>query len=95
LPRTFTAPDVDGSSRWARSSRGIIKLMELGASRGGREPRAKWQNFPTDLEHFRCYFVAHETHHRWQLAMVCRQLGRRLPSAVASGIWQWMRLARE
>jgi uncharacterized damage-inducible protein DinB len=74
----------------ARSSRGIIKLIELGASRGGRVPRAKWQNFPTDLEHFLCYFVAHEAHHRGQLAMVCRQLGRRLPRTVASGIWQWM-----
>jgi uncharacterized damage-inducible protein DinB len=79
----------------ARSSRGIVRLIELGASRGGRVPRATWQNFPTDLEHFLCYFVAHEAHHRGQLAIVCRQLGRRLPTAVASGIWQWTRLARE
>ena len=79
----------------SRSSRGIVRLIELGASRGGTVPRATWQNFPTDLAHFLSYFVAHEAHHRGQLALVCRQLGRRLPGPVAAGLWQWTRLARE
>jgi len=79
----------------ARSSEGIVALIELGAAHGGRVPRATWQNFPTDLEHFLSYFVAHEAHHRGQLVMVARQLGRRLPPAVANGIWQWIRLSRE
>ncbi|HXY41872.1 MAG TPA: DinB family protein [Vicinamibacteria bacterium] len=79
----------------SRSSRGIADLIRLGASRGGRVPRATWQNFPTDLAHFLSYFVAHEAHHRGQLIMICHQLGRRLPSAVADGVWQWTRLARE
>ena len=38
-----------------RSSTGIVKLMELGAARGGAVPRATWQNFPTDLDHFLNY----------------------------------------
>ncbi|HXK10915.1 MAG TPA: DinB family protein [Vicinamibacteria bacterium] len=78
----------------ARSSRGMIELMELGIAKGGRVPRATWQNFPTDLAHFLGYFAAHEGHHRGQLCMVVRQLGQRLPREVASGIWQWTRLAR-
>lgn len=79
----------------ARSSDGIIKLIELGMARGGKVPRATWQNFPTDLEHFLSYFVAHEGHHRGQLCMVARQLGHRLPKEVASGVWQWTKLSQE
>ena len=79
----------------SRSSKGMIDLIELGIARGGHVPRATWQNFPTDLEHFLTYFAAHEAHHRGQLIMIARQLGHRLPRAVAGGVWQWARFARE
>ena len=79
----------------SRSSEGMIKLIELGITHGGRVPPAVWQNFPTDLEHFLTYFVAHEAHHRGQLIMVARQLGHRLAPSVANGVWQWTRRARE
>ena len=79
----------------SRSSEGMISLIELGIANGGRVPRATWQNFPTDMEHFLSYFAAHEGHHRGQLCMVVRQLGQRLPRSVAGGIWQWTRLSRE
>ena len=79
----------------SRSSDGMIDLIELGMANGGRVPRATWQNFPTDMEHFLSYFVAHEGHHRGQLCMVARQLGQRLPSSVTNGIWQWTRLSRQ
>src|SRR6185369_7602008 len=52
------------------SSRGIVDLIQLGDARGGSVPAAAWQNFPTDLMHFLCYFVAHEAHHRGQLVML-------------------------
>lgn len=79
----------------ARSSKGMIALIELGIANGGRVPRATWQNFPTDLEHFLSYFAAHEGHHRGQLLMAARQLGHRLPRSVAGGVWQWTSFARE
>ena len=78
----------------SRSSTGMIALIDLGVARGGRVPRATWQNFPTDLEHFLTYFAAHEAHHRGQLILVARQLGHRLPRAVAGGVWQWTKFAR-
>ena len=79
----------------SRSSESMVALIELGAARGGAVPRATWQNFPTDLEHFLSYFVAHEAHHRGQLCLIARQLGHRLPRDVAGGVWQWTRFARD
>lgn len=79
----------------SRSSQGIIRLIHLGTASGGKVPRATWQNFPTDLEHFLAYFVAHEAHHRGQLCIVARQLGRRLPKNVAGGVWQWTRFSKQ
>jgi uncharacterized damage-inducible protein DinB len=78
----------------SRSNEGMIDLIELGVANGGRVPRATWQNFPTDLEHFLGYFVAHEGHHRGQLIMAVRQMGQRLPQEVVDGVWQWTRLSR-
>lgn len=79
----------------ARSSKGIIALIELGVARGGAVPPAAWQNFPTDLVHFLSYFVAHEAHHRGQLCMLARQLGHRLPNEITGGLWQWKQRSRE
>jgi uncharacterized damage-inducible protein DinB len=78
----------------ARSSEGMVALIELGRAAHGHVPRATWQNFPTDLFHFVSYFAAHEGHHRGQLLMIARQLGARLPRDVANGVWQWTRLSR-
>ena len=77
------------------SSRGIVDLIRLGVVRGGSVPAAAWQNFPTDLMHFLCYFVAHEAHHRGQLVMLARELGHRLPREVTDGLWQWKQRLRD
>ena len=79
----------------ARSSKGMIALIQLGVARGGSVPAATWQNFPTDLLHFLRYFVAHEAHHRGQLCLLARQLGHRLPTEITSGLWQWKKRAKE
>lgn len=78
----------------ARSSRAIEALIELGLA-SGKVPRATWQNFPPDLQHFLTYFAAHEAHHRGQLILISRQLGHRLPRDVAGGVWQFNRFARQ
>jgi uncharacterized damage-inducible protein DinB len=79
----------------ARSSAGMIEVIQLGIARGGSIPPATWQNFPTDLVHFLTYFVSHEAHHRGQLVMLARQLGHRLPAEVTAGLWQWKKRSRE
>ena len=42
-----------------------------------------------DVGHLLTYFVAHESHHRGQLALLARQFGAPLPAAARSGLWQW------
>lgn len=98
VPKTVDGRSVrpaELSRALAKSSRGMIDLIRLGASRGGSIPPAAWQNFPTDLVHFLSYFVAHEAHHRGQLCMLARQLGHRLPADVINGLWQWKQRSRE
>jgi uncharacterized damage-inducible protein DinB len=81
-----------------RSSRGIQAILELGSAAGGVVPPSRayvWRNLPLDVGHVLAYFVAHEAHHRGQIIMVARQLGRRLPSAVTDGLWQWTTRTKE
>jgi uncharacterized damage-inducible protein DinB len=80
-----------------RSSDGIIQLLALGITHGGRIPASgvAWVNLPVDVVHVLSYFVAHEGHHRGQIVMLARQTGHRLPNEVAAGLWQWSRRAKE
>jgi uncharacterized damage-inducible protein DinB len=80
-----------------RSSHGILELLELGMSQGGRIPASgvAWLNLPLDVVHFLAYFVAHEGHHRGQIVLLARQTGHRLPGEITGGLWQWSKRARE
>jgi len=81
-----------------RSAKGIEALLRLGIDAGGTLPPSRgyvWRNLPLDVGHVLTYFVAHEGHHRGQLVMVARQLGRRLPPAVTNGLWEWSTRVRE
>jgi uncharacterized damage-inducible protein DinB len=80
------------TSALARSSRAMEALLKLGIDAGGRVPPSKgyvWRNLALDVPHVLTYFVAHEAHHRGQIVMLARQLGRRLPNRVMAGLWQW------
>lgn len=81
-----------------RSGTGMARLFELGSERGGELPRTRlytWRNLPLDVAHVLAYFSAHEGHHRGQIVMLARQLGRPLPEEVVGGLWQFARFAKE
>ena len=81
-----------------KSGRGIAAILELGIAADGRVPPSRayvWRNLPLDVGHVLTYFVAHEAHHRGQIIMLARQIGRRLPRAAKDGLWQWSQRTRE
>ncbi len=80
-----------------RSERAMAELLDLALERGGAIPPTKayvWRNLPLDVGHVLAYFVAHEGHHRGQIVMIARQLGRPLPPEAIDGIWQFTRLSK-
>ena len=81
-----------------QSDRGMQALLRLAFSADGVLPPSKgytWRNLPLDVGHVLTYFTGHEAHHRGQIIMAARQLGRRLPPAVVNGVWQWIARAKE
>jgi uncharacterized damage-inducible protein DinB len=80
-----------------RSSRGVVDLLELGISRGGKIPASGvvWLNLPLDVVHFLAYLVAHEGHHRGQIVLLARETGHRLPSEITNGLWLWTKRSKE
>jgi uncharacterized damage-inducible protein DinB len=81
-----------------RSSAGVEALLALGLAAGGHVPSSKryvWRNLPLDVHHILIYLVAHEGHHRGQIVMLARQLGHRLPSDIAGGLWNFTKRSQE
>jgi len=47
------------------------------------------KNFRPDVAGFFGYLIAHDAHHRGQIAMLARQLGHPLPQKAMFGMWEW------
>lgn len=74
-----------------KSASAICKLLEKGlADTAGRVP-----NFKPDVVAFVGYLIAHDAHHRGQMAMLARQVGHPVPSKASYGLWEWGTLAKE
>jgi uncharacterized damage-inducible protein DinB len=79
-----------------RSGRGVARLLTAGLKDGGTlRMNLPWANIPPDVVHFMAYLVAHEAHHRGQIVLVARESGLRLPPAVTSGLWHWVKRHKE
>lgn len=47
------------------------------------------KGFRPDVAGFLGYLIAHDAHHRGQIAMLARQLGYPLPQKITFGMWEW------
>lgn len=47
------------------------------------------KGFRPDAAGFVGYVIAHDAHHRGQIAMLARQLDHPLPQKVTFGMWEW------
>jgi uncharacterized damage-inducible protein DinB len=47
------------------------------------------KGFRPDAAGFLGYLIAHDAHHRGQIAMLARQIGHPLPQKAMFGMWEW------
>jgi uncharacterized damage-inducible protein DinB len=73
------------------SAAAISKLTEKGLA----DPAGKVPNFKPDVVAFVGYLIAHDAHHRGQIAMLARQLGHPIPAKTGFGVWEWGTLSKE
>jgi uncharacterized damage-inducible protein DinB len=71
--------------RALESSRHALSVVISRALEG--DGRVK--SFRPDVAGFLGYLIAHDAHHRGQIAMVARQLGHPLPQKAMFGMWEW------
>jgi uncharacterized damage-inducible protein DinB len=53
------------------------------------ETDGRIKGFRPDVVGFFGYLIAHDAHHRGQIAMLARQAGHSLPQKAAFGMWEW------
>ena len=79
------------SEALTKSAAAISKLLEKGLE----DPAGRVPNFKPDVVAFVGYLIAHDAHHRGQMAMLARQVGHPVQSKVAFGLWEWGTIAKE
>jgi uncharacterized damage-inducible protein DinB len=53
------------------------------------ESDGRVKGFKPDVAAFFGYLIAHDAHHRGQIAMLARQVGHALPQKAMFGMWEW------
>jgi uncharacterized damage-inducible protein DinB len=74
----------------AASGNAMEALLEKSVAAGGHV-----KDFKPDVAGFLAYAIAHEAHHRGQICMLARMLGRPLPQKVGFGMWEWRQRGAE
>lgn len=73
-----------------KSQDAMDKLFARALENGGHV-----KEFRPDVVSFLSYFVAHEAHHRGQICLMLRGLGKPLPHEVSFGMWDWSKRWKE
>jgi uncharacterized damage-inducible protein DinB len=67
------------------SASAIEKLIQKALE----DPSGKVPNFRPDVVVFVGYLIAHDAHHRGQIAMMARQVGHPVQPRIGFGLWEW------
>ena len=96
LNRAYCSPQQASEALAASAARCEEMLAEVDAGRiqqfvrdGWAKP---WPAGPALLTRMLSYMLAHEAHHRGQVAMLAHQLGYPLPKQFTSDMWNWEKL---
>ena len=73
------------ATRALESSRAALHKL----CREALETDGRIKGFRPDVAGFIGYLIAHDAHHRGQIAMLARQLGHPLPQKAVFGMWEW------
>lgn len=74
-----------GATRALESSRDALSAV----MRRSLETDGRIKGFRPDVAGFFGYLIAHDAHHRGQIAMLARQAGHPLPRKAVFGMWEW------
>jgi uncharacterized damage-inducible protein DinB len=85
LDRATVTPNL--ATRALESSRAALHSL----CRQALETDGRIKGFRPDVAGFAGYLIAHDAHHRGQIAMLARQLGHPLPQKAMFGMWEWGR----
>ena len=88
-PDKATRAQVQASLK--ASAEAIRGLLEKALS----DPAGKVPHFKPDVVAFVGYLIAHDSHHRGQIAMLARQVGYPIPTQTGFGLWEWGALWRD
>jgi len=86
--RTCTQPEV----REALVSSGAACRDLIGRA---MEDGGRVKGFKPDAVSFLGYLIAHDAHHRGQISMMARQLGKPISKQAMFGMWEWGRFAKQ
>jgi len=79
-----TATPAQAKKALAQSHDALSAVLRDALASDGRV-----KGFKPDVAGFFGYLIAHDAHHRGQIAMLARQVGHALPPKAMFGMWEW------
>lgn len=83
LDRSSVTP-AQASKALEQSREALSTVLKSALESDGRV-----KGFRPDVAGFFGYLIAHDAHHRGQIAMLARQVGHPLPQKAMFGMWEW------